>query len=326
MTYTASLHKARLALLATAAVAGLALAPSVANATSYALTAVDVENLQFTGINAFQSPFSFVANSSSNGAALASSSHTASGNTVSLNANLQDTRTSSGAVALGNLGFAPQSAGALPAQGPGGNYSTSQSAITSTATNFAAGANSFGSWRGTAEASVNGTGGNIEADATSQQRLIWGLALNPNPAVLHLDFDVSFLAAASVTGSNLNGTASSSYVLQLAFTGAVGPNQPTDFLTVLNTSSPNPQDNTNLNVGAGCTKTPSGAIAGDTHIHCDFAIANSANPPDQLTLTDTETVTVTAAAVPEPATLGLMGAGLLSLGAAVRRRRAKKAA
>jgi hypothetical protein len=325
MTNSASLSKVRSALLATAAIAGLAFAPSAANATSYALTAVDVENLQFTGINAFVPNFSFVANSSSNGTALASSSHTAAGTTVSLTADLQDTRTSSGTVALGDLGFAPQSAGALPAQGPGGNYSTSQSAITSTATNFAAGANSFGSWRGTAEASVNGQGGNTEADSTSQQRLVWGLTLNPNPAVLHLDFDVSFLAAANVTGSNLNGTATSSYVLQLAFTGAVGPNQPTDFLTVLNTTTPNPQTNADLNVGIGCTKAASGAIAGDTHIHCDFAVANSLNPPDQLTLTDTETVTVTAAAVPEPATLGLMGMGLLGLGAAARRR-AKKAA
>jgi len=330
MTNTASLHKARLALLATAAIAGLALAPSAANATAYALTAVDVQNLQFTGIDAFiPNSFSFTANSASSGTGLVNSvpnPDAANGTAASLTADLQDNRTSSGAVALGNLGFAPLPAALLPKQGPGGNYSTSQSAITSTSTNAAGpdGVLAFGSWRGTAEASVNGQLGHTNANAVSQQQLAWGLSLTNNPSTLVLDFDVSLLAAANITGSNLTGVARSDYELDLAFTGT-GVNEATDVLHILNTSSPNPQGNADLNVGAGCTKSAISPIAGDTHIHCSFSISNIGTA-NQLSLLDTESVTVNQQGVPEPMTLSIMGAGLLGLGAAARRRRAKKAA
>ncbi|HUN52597.1 MAG TPA: hypothetical protein VMU42_15840, partial [Candidatus Sulfotelmatobacter sp.] len=184
----------RAALLATAAVGALAMAPTAAYADAYAFVGVDVDNLLFTGINAFAGGNSFETTGSSSGTAGIGVENTDSGSTSTVKDNLDLTGgrgMTNNVYSASQLGTNPgANASSIPQVGDTGSYGVTDSIIigSKSNTNASPPAVAGASWRASAEAALNQTGGS--QTATSTQTLTWNLTVGPNTTV-NMSFDIS---------------------------------------------------------------------------------------------------------------------------------------
>jgi len=349
----------RTALLASSALVVVAVAPSVANAAAYALAQSTIDHLiiQDTAHTAFAT-FNFSSQASSSitvaGGATTSVSTTSDTNTggAPITFSYSNTQNDAGVdacfngssshgatnscvntpgalVNLGSTHPAPQQNHTdLAAFGQGSaSYAFATSVIPSTAINaFGPGGVPSGTAGGflkqIAETNVNGAASTGQSGQSTQ---VWTFTANLSKGD-RIDFfynETTHLKVDSSQANAISSIAQASVIYQLllctdttakacAVVQTVAPNPDNKTITGTNELT----DTTSISSASGKQCGPNNVLA------CDLTAAVTGFYQLKFAVIDN----VQAVATPEPATLGLMGAGLLGLGAAVRRRRAKKAA
>ncbi|MBI3711221.1 MAG: PEP-CTERM sorting domain-containing protein [Proteobacteria bacterium] len=299
----------RQGLLAGAAIVCMMGVAQQADAASYALSQMTVSNLLFTGPT-FGPSVVFTSRTDATlfGSGPASSSSTslvtyefatnAACNAAAATGGCVDPLVrfiSNGAPAPAENAFAPQTKAAA-------SFGYADAIVTSTKINIANGATSGGAFKQIAEAAVNG--GNATGQAgTSRQD--WDFSINlTSGQTVSIDFDEALSMIADASDPNgLNAQATSSMQLQLLLNGQV-------VKTV---------DMTDLTTGLSALKGQSFSTGFGTK-HTSGSITAAVAGDYLFRITSLSSTDVNAAA-PEPATLSLMGLGLLGLGYASRRRR-----
>jgi hypothetical protein len=303
----------RQGLLAGAAIIGLTVAAPLAiteaNAASYALSQMTVSNLLFTGA-AFGS---FVTFTSRTDATLFGSGPSSSSSTAGATYEFATNAACTAAAATGgcvdplvrfisNGAPAPAENAFLPQTKAAASFGYADAIVTSTKINVLGGAVAGGAFKQIAEAAVNGGNATGQAGTTRQD---WDFSINlTSGQTVTVNFDEALSMIADASDPNaLNAQSTSEMKLQLLLGGVV---KATVDLTDLTTGlSALPGESFSLGFG---TKHASGSITAAVAGNYLFRITS-------LTSTDVN------ATAPEPATLSLMGLGLLGLGYASRRRR-----
>lgn len=295
----------RKSLLGTAAVAligaaGLMAAPKDASATAFAYSALEVTNLQMTGLTNGFSTFSFA----SGGLAVE-----LNGN--SLNASAVGPLTGQGDVILidqicvGNCGnFQDDVYIGAPAQPvPGGQGSFAVADMNMSNTVIADPNNgAFGGQAGAQAAS--GAGG---VSSASNNVMAWNFTLSSDETV-SVTWDHLIELHVATTNGGEEANAAASYVVEiLNASGTVASTTVVDFedddLNITSLS----EDGTEIQVSEGA----SDALDADLNADVNY----------QLRISFNNFASVSSLNVPEPGTLGLLGVGLLGLGFAGYRRR-----
>jgi hypothetical protein len=329
-------------LLAAAAIGALSVVTAgQANATVYALSLTNVRNLTLSVVDeegegdgqAFGGLFDF--NASNSAALVPGGSETNSDDAdapfsvdrgINLGADagpvdpLQAFITNNGESEPGENDFT--------AKGPTspGNYARADHILSDTLINTAgegSGDAGFGGdWDSIAEASVNGS--TIGDGIVGKNDQTWNFATVDfeTDVEVTIEFDMNNEQIAELIGNEAAGAAATSHIdLTFSFQDLDGEDDVNlSFVRDITADEGTPlQTRGDLTAPIGCSRT---AEDGDgfRHYSCTFAV-QAGEFLFKITQANTVTVEADTQSVPEPMTLGLVGAGLLGLGAAARRRR-----
>lgn len=322
--------KMKTALLAAAAIGALSLGySSQANATAYSLTHDAITQLTFQATNPNVNggaaiPFNSFQFSADTNAFLASTGefasdgdgHVGSAFSVDRGINPQNVVDPNAS----NTGTATNANNDFSANGQNNaSYARADHILSDTAVNVAPGGSTIGGdFESITEAFVSVDNGFSNA-GNSQT---WNLRFNVpdgETASISIEFNLDLTQIVDLNGEIVPATATSNFNLSFEVDGNEG--KTASFVSLLNADAANPfasADETDIegagDAGVSISFSDSGGVR---HFVVTFTVGDG----DHSFLINYSAAANATSVIPEPATLGLLGAGLLGLGAAARRRK-----